>query len=232
LQLGIIVLLTLASFFTIIPAMDKAKAAVDYYDKINLTENPGMFDYLGNDPAIVFQSYRRVVEYFKLLALIAIPGYILLTSLIWSLSDRVLFDKKRFLSYFAKCAFSLAIFFLLAYGVLFEKLLSALAEENMIALTGPVILLAIMGYLFFGMLCLISTKKNFLKEGIVLGFKKIHKITMIYIACLTAIALLCLAIFISIEASLLILILLIIVLMALIAFLRLFLIEWVNELAK
>ncbi|MBU1005069.1 MAG: hypothetical protein KJ561_04535, partial [Nanoarchaeota archaeon] len=87
LQVILFASLSIISYKTIIPAMDHARNAVDYYDSINITENSGTFGYLGEDPLSVYNSYNKMMYYLKYLALFAILSILLISSIIWPLSS-------------------------------------------------------------------------------------------------------------------------------------------------
>jgi len=230
--------LTLISYKTIVPATEEAKTAMDYYDTINITEDSGMFGYLGDNPATVFDSYKNIAKYLKILGIASILSFIILNGLIWALADNLTDKKnlKEFLIYLLNFTIIAAVSILAFYAFIFQSLKSALIQlpaalpQLSLLLTITLILL----YLMFTAIAMIKKRdiKEIAKLTFKISIKKFHKIIPACIINILIMSLFFYLISITIEANMIILSIVIILFVFSFVVMKIFLIETVNNLAK
>ena len=237
--LQIIFFLTLTVIFqnTLNPAMQHAKEAVDYYDKINITQDSGMFGYLGEEPLIIYNNYNKMLDYIKFMALFTILTVLIINSLIWTLTHNLINNKnlKKSLNYITKFGILTLATALIFYILIFDKLRSSLAEleYSLLPLVGTILTLAILLYILYISYALIDKRK--LKDILKLTLKtavKFPKIILVHIINLLIISLFAYLTYLTIEANIISLSIAIILFILSIIFTRLFLIVYINSLVK
>ncbi len=238
LQIIFFITLSLVFYHTINPAMKHAKNAIDYYDKINITESSGMFGYLGEDPLVIYKNYSKMMYYLKFMAFFSILAFITLNSLLWALTDNLINKKnlKQSLSYFSRFGILTLIFILLFYLLIFNTLKSSLAklEYSLLPLIGISFLFAILLYFLFISFSLINKRKlrEILKLTLKIGIFKFPYIILTYLINLFIILLFSYLVYLFIELNMIILSIILILFIFSFTFTRLFLIISINELKK
>ena len=153
LQIIFFITLSLVFYHTINPAMQHAKNAVDYYDKISTTESSSMLDYSGENPLFIYENYNKMMYYIKFMALFSLLAFILINGLLWTLTDSLVNKKnlKQSLNHFSNFGILTLIFTVLFYILIFNTLKSSLAtiENNSLPLVGISSLLIILLYFLF-----------------------------------------------------------------------------------
>ncbi len=236
LQIVFFITLSLIFYHTMVPSMEHAKNAVDYYDSINLTEDSGMFGYLGEDPLVIYQNYSQMMYYIKFAALFSILAIIILNGLLWALTSNLINKKslKQALNYFTNFGLITLIFIALFYLLVFNTLKSSLAalEYSLMPLVGILFLFIILLYLLFVSLSLIDKRKlkDILKLTFPIGIKKFPKIILIYLINIFIILLFSYLIYLTIEANIILLIITVILFILSFVVTRLFLIISINSL--
>jgi hypothetical protein len=237
LQFLFFVVLSTAVYYTLSPAMYHAKKALDYYDDINISENPGMFDYLGDNPLIVYNSYNQMIHYLKLMGLFSLLCFLVFEGLLWLLTDNLLHKKtpRQSQQYLTK----FALFTLVYLGITFlvvQGSASSLtnSQSNYLFLALIWIFSIILEYFLF-ILYSLNTKRT-IKETIRLAFtigtKKFLHVFLVYLVCSLLILLLALALFFSVELNGVILSITLLLFVFSFVLIRLFLIVVFNESAK
>ena len=238
LQIIFFITLSLIFYNTINPAMQHAKNAVYYYDKINITEDSGMFGYLGEDPLVIYQNYSQMMHYLKFMALFSVLVFIILNGLLWTLSDNLLNKKnlKQSLNYFSNFGILTLIFAVLFYLFIFNTLRSSLVklEYSLLPLIGILFLFIVLIYFLFISYSLINKRKlkDISKLTSKIGIFKFPKIILIYLINLFIILLFSYLIYLTIEANIIILSVVLILFVLSFVFARLFLIVSINGLIK
>jgi len=81
------------SYINIIPAMAHASRAIEYFEKvgkdIGKNESQGMFGYLGDNPMIVYDNYRKMIGYLRNMGVWFLVLFLFIDGFIWTLSNRV-----------------------------------------------------------------------------------------------------------------------------------------------
>lgn len=238
LQIIFFISLSLIFYNTINPAMDHAKNALDYYDKINLTESSGMFGYLGEDPLIIYKNYTKMIYYLKFMALFSFLAFAIINGLLWTLSDNLVNKKnlKQSLNHFSNFGIITLIFALLFYVLIFNTLKSSLAklENSLLPLIGILSLLIIIIYFLFISFSLIDKRKlkDILKLTFSIGIFKFPKIILVYSINLFILLLFSYLLYLTIEFNMIILSIILILFVLSFVFTRLFLIVYINDLVK
>lgn len=238
LQIVFFIALSLIFYNTINPAMKHAKSAVDYYDKINITESSGMFGYLGEDPLIIYKNYTKMMYYLKFMALFSILTFIIINGLLWTITDSLVNKKniKQSFNYFTNFGILTLISILLFYILIFNTLKSSLVklEYNLSPLIGGLFLLIILTYFLFISFSLIDKRKlkDILKLTFKIGIFKFPKIILIYLINLFIIFLFSYLLFLTIESNIIILSIVLILFILSFVFTRLFLIVSINDLVS
>jgi len=238
LQIIFFITLSLIFYHTINPAMHHAKNAVDYYDKINITEDSGMFGYLGEDPLVIYQNYSRMMYYLKLMALFSTLTFIIINGLLWTFSNNLVNKKnpKQSLNYFTNFGILTLIFIALFYLLIFNTLRSSLVklEYSLLPLIGILFLFFILLYFLFIAFSLIDKRKlkDILKLTLKTGISKFPRIILIYLINLFIILLFSYLVYLTIEQNIIILSIVLILFVLSFVFIRLFLIISVNNLIK
>jgi len=238
--LQVIFFLTLTLIFqnTITPAMQHAKNAVEYYDKINITEDSGMFGYLGEEPLVIYKNYKNMMYYIRFMALFAILAVIIINSLIWALTDNLINKKniKQFFNYITNFGILTLAASIIFNILIFRTLKSSLAEMeySLLPLIGILFLLAIFLYVLYIAYSLIDNRrlKDTLKLTLKTALKKFPKIISIYIINLLVISLFAYLIYLTIEANMILLSIAVILFILSFIFTRLFLIVSISNLTK
>ncbi len=238
--LQILFFLTLSLIFqnTINPSMQHARNAVEYYDKINITEDSGMFGYLGEEPMVIYRSYNKMIDYIKLTVLFSILAVLFVNSSIWALTDSLVRKKKigQFFSYIANYGIITVAAILLFYILIFKALKSSLVNlgYSLLPLMGSLMVLAALLYLLYLSYALIQKRKikEILKITLSSAVKKFSKVIIIYLINILVIALSAFLVYLTIEAHMIFLSVTIILLILSFVFTRLFLIISVNSLIK
>lgn len=212
-------------FFTGIPALEQAKKAVEYYDKINITEDSDMFAYLGEEPMIIVQSYARMQHYLKVMAYIGIPLYILLTAFIWGLSYYAVF-KKRFFANLLKSIILISSFTFILYALFFERIKEGIAALEVSMLSGPIFIIFFMVY--FLMISLSSDSRR-LKVKLITGIKKSYILVPVCLSCIAAISLFAYLAYLVLELNILVMFAMILLFIVSIVILRIFFIVCVED---
>lgn len=236
LQIIFFIALGLIFYNTINPAMQHAKNAIDYYDKINVTESSGMFGYLGEDPLLIYKNYDKMMYYLKFMALFSLLAFIIVDGLLWTLTDSLVNKKniKQFFNYFTNFGILTAIFTLLFYILIFNTLKSSLVklEYNLSPIIPTLFLSILLLYFLFTSFSLIDKRK--IKDTAKLTFKigifKFQKIILIYLINLFIIFLFSYLLFLTIESNMIILSIVLILFVFSFVFARLFLIVAINDL--
>jgi len=238
LQVLFLIALSITSYKTMLPAMDHAKSALDYYDTINITEDSGTFGYLGEDPLLVYKSYNSILYYFKIMGISFVLAFIIINSLIWALTDNLVNKKnlKQFLTYLLNFTLLTISFILIFYITIFNTLKSSLIDlqYNLLPLIGTLLVSLILFYFLFTSYSLIQKRK--IKEISKLIFKigilKFPSIILIYLINLAIILLFIYLIYLTIELNIFLLSIMMVLLILSLVFTKLFLITAVNDLVK
>lgn len=238
LQVTFFITLSLIFYNTINPAMKHAKNAIDYYDKINITESSGMFGYLGEDPLVIYKNYSKMMYYLKFMALFFILAVIIINGLLWTITDNLVNKKdlKQFFNYLTNFGILTTAAILLFYILIFNTLKSSLAEleYNLLPLIGILFLFILLIYFLFISFSLIDKRK--LKEILKLTFKigifKFPKVILIYLVNSFIILLFSYLLYLFIELNMIILSIILILFIFSFIFTRLFLIISINGLVK
>ncbi len=236
--LQIIFFITLSLIFshTIVPAMHHAKNAVDYYDKINITEDSGMFSYLGGEPSTIYKNYAQMMFYIKFMALFLVLDIIIISGLLWTLTDNIINRKniKQSFNYFNNFGILTLIFIFLFYILIFNTLKTSLAtlEYSSLPLTGILLLFIVLLYFLFISFTLINKRKikDILKLTFKIGIFKFPKIILICMINLVIILLFSYLLYLTIEASIILLVITVILFVFSFVFARLFLIIAIKDL--
>jgi hypothetical protein len=236
LQIIFFITLSLIFYHTIIPAMHHAKSAVDYYDEINVTEDSGTFGYLGKEPSTIYKNYDKMMFYLKFMALFLVLDIIIISGLLWTLTDSLINKKnlKQSFNYFNNFGILTLTFILLFYILIFNTLKTSLAtlEYSLLPLTGILVLFAVLIYFLFISFTLINKRK--LKDILKLTFKngilKFPKSILIYLINLVIIFLFSYLLYLVIEANIILLSIVLILFILSFVFARLFLIIAIKDL--
>ena len=238
LQIIFFISLTIVFTTTINPAMEHAKTAVDYYDKINITEDSGMFGYLGKEPLVVYQSYNSMIYYLRFMGIFAFLSFVIINGMLWTLTDNLINKKniKQSLDYFTKFGIITLAFILIFYILIFTILKSSLAdlEYSLLPLIGALLLFIALVYFVLISFSIIHKRnlKEIAKLTFKLGIKKFPKIILIYLINLFIILLISYLLYLTIEANIILLSIILILLILSFVFTRLFLIVSINYLIK
>jgi len=218
--------------------MQHAKNAVDYYDKINITEDSGMFGYLGEDPLTIYENYNKMMFYLKFMVLFSVLAIILIGGLIWTLSDNLLNKKnlKQSLNHFTNFGILTLIFSALFYLLIFNTLRSSLAklQSSLLPLIGILFLFIILLYFLFVSFSLIDKRKlkDILKLTFKIGIFKFPYVILVYLVNLFVILLFSYLLYLVIEANMIILFIVLILFISTFIFTRLFLMVSINDLIE
>lgn len=230
--------LGLLFYNTINPAMHHAKSAVDYYDRINITEDSNMFSYLGEDPLSIYKNYEKMMYYLKFMTLFLFSAFVIINGTLWTLTDNLLNKKtiKQSFNYFTNFGIITLTFTLLFYLLIFNTLKSSLVklEYSLLPLVGILFLFIILIYFLFISLSLIDKRnlKDNLKLTFKIGIKKFPNIILIYLINLFIIFLFSYLIYLTIESNIIVLSITLILFILSFVFTRLFLIISINDLVK
>lgn len=238
LQIIFFISLSLVFYNTINPAMQHAKSAVDYYDKINITEDSNMFSYLGEDPLSIYKNYEKMMYYLKFMALFLFLAFVIIDGALWTLTDSLVNEKtiKQSFDYFTNFGIITLAFSLLFYLLIFNTLKSSLAklEYSLLPLAGILFLFIILIYFLFIGFSLIDKRglKDILKLTFKTGIFKFPNILLIYLISLLIILLFSYLIYLTIESNMIILSAILILFILSFVFTRLFLIISINDLVE
>lgn len=238
LQIIFFITLSLTFYYTINPAMQHAKNAIDYYDKINITEDSGMFGYLGEEPLIIYENYKDMMYYLKFMALFLFLSFAIINGLLWTFTNNLVNkeDLKQSSNYFTNFGILTIIFALLFYLLIFNTLKSSLAEleYSLLPLIGILFLLIALLYFLFISFSIIDKRKlkDILKLTFKIGITKFPKIILIYLINLFIILLFSYLLYLVIEANMIILFIVLMLSIFAFIFTRLFLIVSINDLVK
>lgn len=238
LQLIFFIALSLIFYHTINPAMNHAKNAIDYYGRINITENSGIAGYLGEDPLVIYTSYSRMMYYLRLMALFSALAFIVINGLLWSLTDSLTNKKsiKQFFNYLTNFGILTLLFIALFYLLILKTLRSSLArlENSLLPLIGILSLLMILIYFLLIGYSLIDKRKlkDILKLTFSVGILRFPKIILIYLINLFILLLLSCLVYLTIESNMMLLSALLVLFILSFVFTRLFLIISINGLIK
>jgi len=237
LQIIFFIALAMISQQTIVPSMQHAKDAMDYYDSINMTQEPSMFGYLGEDPLVIYQNYDKMLYYIKFMGLYSIVAFIIINGLIWALTHNLISrkSKKQFITYLLNFTIIILTFVLINYTFIFSKLKTSLimAEANgLLPFIGNLFLFIILLYFLYTALSLIDKRK--IKDIVILTFKtgilKFPYIILTYIINLIIISLFAYLIYLTIESNIILLSITTILFILSFIITRLFLIITINNL--
>ena len=238
LQIIFFIALSLIVYNTIIPSMQYAKEAMDYYDKINVTEDTGMFGYLGENPLVIYQSYKNMMYYLKMMVLYSVLAFIVINGLIWAITDNLINKKnrKQFLHYFTNFGILTIIFIAILYLTIFKTLKSSLVDigNSLLPFVGILILFIVLIYFLFIGLALIDKRKpkEIPKLILKIGILKFPYVILTYLINFAIILLLSYLIFLTIESNMILLSIILILFVLSFVFTRLFLIISINNLTK
>ncbi len=237
LQIIFFISLSLVFYNTINPAMQHAKSAVDYYDKINITEDSNMFSYLGEDPLSIYKNYEKMMYYLKFMALFLFLAFVMIDGALWTLTDSLVNEKtiKQSFDYFTNFGIITLAFSLLFY-LMFNTLKSSLVklEYSLLPLAGILFLFIILIYFLFIGFSLIDKRelKDILKLTFKIGIFKFPNILLIYLISLLIILLFSYLIYLTIESNMIILSIALLLFILSFVFTRLFLIISVNDIVE
>lgn len=240
-QLMLFITLSLIVYHTMVPAMQHAKNAVDYYDTINnlnLTESSGMFSYLGEDPLVVYKNYRSMMYYIKFAGIFSVLAMLILNGLLWAITDYLVVRKtlKQSFVYFRNFGILTVLSILIFYVFIINTIKSSLSElqNSFLPIIGILVVYLILTY--FILICFSLIDKRSLKEipklTFLTGIKKFPKIIRVYLTNLLIILLCSFLVYLTIEANMLLLVIAVILFVFSFVFARLFLIVAVNSLLK
>ncbi|MBW2974082.1 hypothetical protein KY366_00030 [Candidatus Woesearchaeota archaeon] len=238
LQVVFFIMMSIILYNTLNPAMRHARDAIDYYDSINISENPGMFDYMGKDPLKVYNNYKSMVHYLKLMALFSFLAYIIIEGGLWALSDDLIKRKspKQFLNYFINFAALSLGFVILSYIFVFNALRSIIFGEGygLIPLILVLFLLIMLAYLLFTGYSLIGRRrlKDILRVCFLKGVLNFHSIIFAFMTGLLIIALSSCLLYLAVEANLFILLIAMLLFVFSLVFTRLFFMVFVNGVVR
>jgi len=234
LQVIFFIILTFIFLYTMTPAMQHAKSAIDYYDTINISKDSGMFGYLGEDPLSIYENYTKMMIYIRFMLLFSILAIIIINGLSWTLTDNLINKKnlKQSFNYFTKFGIITLVFLTLFYLIIFNTLKSSLAalETSLMPLIGVIILFLILLYFLFISFSII--RKDIIELTFHIGIFKFPKIILIYIINTLIITLFSYLLYLTIEANIILLIITVILFVFSFVFTRLFLIISINSLTK
>ena len=238
LQIIFFITLSLIFYNTINPAMQHAKNAVDYYDKINTTEDSGMFGYLGEDPLVIYESYSKMMFYLKFMALFSVLVFIIINGLLWTLSDNLLNKKnlKQSSNYFTNFGILTLIFTALVYLLIFKTLKSSLVklEYSLLPLIGILFLFIVLLYFLFISFSLIDKRrlKDIFRLTFKIGIFKFPYVILVFLIYLFVILLFSYFLYLVIEGNIIILSIVLILFVFSFVFARLFLIVSIDGLVR
>ncbi len=235
------------SYINIIPAMAHASRAIEYFEKvgkdIGKNESQGMFGYLGDNPMIVYDNYRKMIGYLRNMGVWFLVLFLFIDGFIWTLSNRVVrkrtIIKKRlkgfvisFLRLFLLgliLAFIVYVTFLELYRSLWSG--AGFASIGYLSITGIFILFIF--YFFLIGFCLIDRRfKEILRLMFLIGFYRFPYVLLVYLINLVVVIGSGILLYFSIEKRIFVIIACIIVFVFSFVFTRLFLIVVINSLAR
>ena len=240
LQILFFIALSLIFYHTLNPAMEHAKNALDYYDKINTTQAEGMSGIIGEEPFVIYDSYKKMMYYLELMALFSIISFIVINGVVWAFSDDLINKKdlKQFLAYLFNFGIISLAFILVEYALIFNtfkvSLLETESNGSLFPLIGILLLSVVLIYFFYISLSIIDKRnlKEIARLTFLVGIFKFPFILLIYLINLIIFGLFSYLIYLTIELNIAILSIVVILFVCSFVFVRLFLIIGINDLVK
>ncbi|MBW2989127.1 hypothetical protein KY358_02285 [Candidatus Woesearchaeota archaeon] len=230
LQVMFFVSLAVILYTTLNPAMAHARNAMEYYERINISEEPDMFNYLGDDPLYAYDNYNDMLRFLRLMAFLSITAFIIIGGLLWALTHDIVSRKSlaQFIAYIINFSILTISFLLLAYLLAFKSLKSSLISMSLSSLELAGALIIIITLIYFLVICysLIGKRKlkGILKASFSLGIFKGRCIISAFLAGFMTIALFSYIAYLLIEHNMLCLMAALVLLIFAFVFIRLFLI--------
>jgi len=234
LQVIFFIVLSLVFYQNVNPAMEHARNVVEYYDEINMSEN-SMFGYLGDEPSVVYENYRGMMGYLRLMGLFSFLAFTVINGLLWDFSDGLVKKKNRkeFVRYFLNFI-ALSLIFAGLYILVFNVIKSSLVTMESSQIAGILFLFIALSYFLFLSYSLIDKRKikDVLRLTFFVGSKRFPYVILVYLFNLSVILSFSYLLYLVVEASMVILAILAILFVFAFVFNRLLLMVCVNELCK
>lgn len=230
--------LSTATYKTLLPSMQHAKTAMDYYESIKVNQTSGMFGYMGDDPLIIYDNYRKMKHYLKFMGLFSILSYLILNGIAWATSHQIINKKniKNYFTYLLNFSILTSIFILLFYALVFNSIKSSLVKlpSAPLLLIPSVVLGLVLIYFLFISYTLIGKKdlKDIARLTFKIGIFRFPKVIVTYLINLAIVLLFFFLIGLTIELNMILVSIIVILFVFSFVFAKLFLIISINNTIK